>query len=147
MTTTAHGSSRLTDTPAPATSAATLLRRFLALDAVVTTGNGIIYLAFSSWVATLFDVSATPLVYIGIFLTAFGLFVGSLALSSKPSTVGTTIVADANIIWAVGSVVVAAIGLMGANTWGTLWTIAQAVVVGAFAGLQLYGLKKLKAAQ
>lgn len=145
MTTTAHGSSRLTATPAPATSAATLLRRFLALDAVVTTGNGLIYLAFSTWAASLLGVNATALVAIGAFLTAFGLGVGALALSPRPSTAGTTIVADVNILWAVGSVVVAAFGIMGANTIGTLWTIAQALVVGGFAGLQLYGLKKYKA--
>ncbi|GGS24259.1 hypothetical protein [Actinokineospora fastidiosa] len=145
MTTTAHGSSRLTDTPAPATSAATLLRRFLALDAVVTTGNGLIYLAFSSWAASLLGVDATALVYIGAFLTAFGLGVGALAISANPSTAGTTVVADVNILWAVGSIVVAAFGIMGANTIGTLWTIAQALVVGLFAVLQLWGLKKYKA--
>ncbi len=144
MTTTAHGSSRLTDSPAPATPGATLLRRFLALDAVVTTGNGLIYLAFSSWAAELLGVNATALVAIGAFLTAFGLGVGVLALNTRPSTAGTTVVADVNIVWAVGSVVVAAFGLMGANTIGTLWTLAQAVVVGGFAGLQLYGLKKYK---
>lgn len=145
MTTTAHGSSRLTDTPAPATSAATLLRRFLALDAVVTTGNGLIYLAFSAWVADLLGVNATALLAIGAFLTAFGVGVGALALSQPPSAVGSTVVADVNILWAVASVVVAAFGIMGANTIGTLWTLAQAVVVGGFAALQLYALKKYKA--
>ncbi|MGW5053103.1 hypothetical protein [Actinokineospora sp. NPDC004072] len=145
MTTTAHGSSRLTDSSAPATSAATLLRRFLALDAVVTTGNGLIYLLFSSWAASLLGVDATALVVIGAFLTAFGLGVGALAISATPSTAGTTVVADVNILWAVGSIVVAAFGIMGANTIGTLWTIAQALVVGLFAVLQLWALKKYKA--
>lgn len=147
MTTTAHGSTRLTDTPAPATSAATLLRRFLALDAVVTTGNGLIYLVFSGWAASLLGVSATALVAIGAFLTAFGLGVGALALAKTPSATGTTVVADANILWVLASVVVGAFGLLGANTIGTLWTFAQALTVGAFAALQIYGLRKLKASR
>lgn len=144
MTTTAAQS--MTDAK-PATPAVTLLRRFLALDAVVTTANGLVYLAFSGWVADLLGVSATALVGIGAFLTVFGLGVGALAANARPSTTGTTVVADANILWAVASVVVAAFGLMGANAIGTVWTLMQAATVGGFAALQMYGLKKVKASR
>ncbi|MGQ0838308.1 hypothetical protein [Actinokineospora sp.] len=147
MTTTAHGASRLTESSATGTPAVTLLRRFLALDAVVTTGNGLIYLAFSAWVADLLGVSAVVLVGIGAFLTVFGLAVGALALSKNPSRAGTMVIIDANLLWAVASVVVAVFGLMDANTIGTVWTIMQAGTVGGFAALQLYALKKVKGAK
>ncbi len=147
MTTTAHGASALTDSTAAATPAVTLLRRFLALDAAVTTGNGLIYLAFSGWAADLLGVSASALVGIGAFLTAFGIGVGALALSKKPSPAATTVVIDANFLWAAASVVVAVGGLMDANTVGTVWTIMQAGTVGGFAALQLFALRKLKGAK
>ncbi|SDD18247.1 hypothetical protein [Actinokineospora iranica] len=147
MTTTAHGASRLSDSSAAATPAVTLLRRFLALDAVVTTGNGLLYLAFSTWAGDLLGVSPTALVGIGAFLTVFGLGVAALAMSKNPARGGTTFVIDANFLWAAASVVVALFGLMGANTIGTVWTIMQAGTVAGFAALQLFALTKLKSAE
>ncbi|GLZ42507.1 hypothetical protein [Actinokineospora sp. NBRC 105648] len=143
MTTTA---SRPTDLKA-ATPAVTLLRRFLALDAAVTTGNGLIYLLFSTWAADLLGVSASGLVGIGIFLTVFGLGVAAVAASKSPSRAATTVIIDANLLWAVASVVVAVFGIMGANTVGTVWTILQAGTVGGFALLQLFALNKVKNAK
>ncbi|CRK57387.1 hypothetical protein [Alloactinosynnema sp. L-07] len=124
----------------------TLLRRLLALDAVVTGGNGLIYLFASVWVADLLGVSAGALVGIGAFLVVYGIAVGALALSKSPARGLAMAVVEANLVWALASVVIAVFGLMGANTIGTVWTIVQAVAVAGFGATQQYALNKIKAA-
>ncbi|MQT01456.1 hypothetical protein [Streptomyces jumonjinensis] len=128
-------------------SAATPLRRFLALDAVVTGGNGLIYLLASGPVGRLLDVNAGFLQGIGVFLTVYGLYVAYLATRPEPPVGGTTFVIDANYLWAVASVASLLFGWLDPNTTGTLWIPAQAVVVAAFAVLQQVGLRKMKAAR
>ncbi|WP_436499073.1 hypothetical protein [Actinokineospora sp. HUAS TT18] len=118
----------------------TLLRRFLALDAVVTSGNGLIYLFASAWTAELLGVSADALFGIGAFLVVYGIGVGALSLSTTPARGPAWLVVGANAVWAVASVVVAVFGLMGANTVGTVWTLLQAVTVAGFGAAQRYAL-------
>ncbi|QWF82085.1 hypothetical protein HUW46_05522 [Amycolatopsis sp. CA-230715] len=52
------------------------------------------------------------------------------------------LVAELNAVWAVGSVVVAATGVLPATTAGTIWIVAQAFVVGGFAALQFIGRRR-----
>jgi hypothetical protein len=48
----------------------------------------------------------------------------------------------ANVLWAVGSVVIAATGVGGPTAVGAAWTVLQAVVVAGFAALQVAGLRR-----
>lgn len=127
---------RGTAATADRTAAAKPLRLFLALDSVVTTVNGLIYLLASGPVGRLLDVSDTFLLVIGAFLTVYGLAVGYLAARPVPSLAATTVVIEANLLWAVASVLSVIFGWLDPNTVGTVWAPLQAVVVAAFAILQ-----------
>ncbi|MCK1794585.1 hypothetical protein MTQ01_00790 [Streptomyces sp. XM4193] len=143
MTTYTSATGGTATTAAPA--AAKPLRMFLTLDAVVTGGNGLIYLAFSGPVADLLGLSSTFLLGIGVFLAAYGAFVGYLASQPSPSVLGTKLVIEANALWAVASVAALVLWL-SPSTVGAFWIPMQAVVVGGFALLQHLSLRKLRAA-
>jgi hypothetical protein len=140
--TTSQTTARL-GTAATNSSAARPLRLFLGLDAIVTGGNGLIYLAAAGPVGDLLDMDAGLLRGIGAFLTVYGLLVGLLARQNVPSAAATKLVIEANLIWAVASIATAVFGWFDPNTIGTVWIPMQALVVGAFAVLQINGLRKL----
>ena len=140
--TTSQTTARL-GTAATNSSAARPLRLFLGLDAIVTGGNGLIYLAAAGPVGDLLDMDAGLLRGIGAFLTVYGLLVGLLARQNVPSAAATKLVIEANLIWAVASIATAVFGWFDPNTIGTVWIPMQALVVGAFAVLQISGLRKL----
>ncbi len=72
-------------------------------------------------------------------------FAAALWLSAaRRSVMGAVAVAlvATNAAWALGSIAVAAGGWMSPTTIGTLWIIAQAIVVAGFAELQFAALTR-----
>lgn len=128
----------MTTTTAP--TSPSLLRLALRLDAVVTAANGAAYLLAGPLLTDLLGLPAGWLRGIGVFLLLFGLGVWIVAARPAPPAVGTVVAA--NVLWAAGSLVVAAAGVGNPTTVGTVWTVLQAVVVAAFAGLQVAGLRR-----
>ncbi|MEU9717495.1 hypothetical protein [Streptomyces sp. NPDC047976] len=122
------------------TAPQTMLRRFLALDAVVTTGNGLAYAAFSAPLGRLLGVGQTTLFELGLFLTAFGAGVGWLASRRRPPVFPVKFVIEANYAWAALSLVSLAVWFEPA-TAGTVWIPAQALTVAGFALLQQLALR------
>lgn len=55
------------------------LRRFLALDAIVTTANALAYVAFAGPLGELLGVGRTTVLVLGVLLTLYGAAVGLLA--------------------------------------------------------------------
>ncbi|MFJ8885245.1 hypothetical protein ACIRJR_17815 [Streptomyces sp. NPDC102402] len=140
--TTSQTSARSADTAGRVT-AARPLRMFLGLDAAVTAGNGLIYLIAAGPVGDLLDLDTGLLRGIGAFLTVYGILVGVLASRPVPAAGATKVVIEANLLWAVASVVTAVFGWFDPNTVGTVWILMQAAVVGGFAVLQINGLRRL----
>ncbi|UBU09872.1 hypothetical protein [Nonomuraea gerenzanensis] len=122
------------------------LRLALAADAVVTGGNGLIYLAFAGPVGTLLGPDAGLLRGIGVFLLVYGIAVGLLATRREISPAGTKAVIALNIIWTLASIAAVVTGAAGFTTIGAIWAIAQALVVALFAELQITGLRKTRTA-
>ncbi|MBT2508024.1 hypothetical protein J7I98_19465 [Streptomyces sp. ISL-98] len=118
----------------------TMLRRFLALDAVVTTTNGLVYVAASGPVGRLLGVGSTLLLEIGVFLVLFGAGVGYLASRREPGTFAVKAVIEANLVWAVVSLA-ALVLWFSPTTAGTFWIPMQAATVAGFAGLQHLALR------
>lgn len=114
----------------------TLLRRALALDAVITAGNGAIYLVASGPVERLLGVPSGLLIGLGAFLVGYGLAVGYLATRSVPRPSAVQAVIVANVGWAIASLGVLVSGWLDLTTAGVAWVPAQAAVVAAFAALQ-----------
>jgi predicted membrane-bound spermidine synthase len=118
----------------------TMLRRFLALDAVVTGANGLAYALASGPLGRLLGVDAPLLLGLGVFLTAFAAGVGYLASRPQPPAAAVTLVVDANVLWAVLSVA-ALLAWLSPTTAGTLWIPVQAATVAGFAALQWTALR------
>ncbi|MBW5486881.1 hypothetical protein [Streptomyces bambusae] len=118
----------------------TALRRFLALDSVVTTANGLAYLAFSAPLGRLLGIGQGLLLDLGILLVAYGSAVGWLASRRRPSAFAVKAVVETNYVWAVVSLV-ALVAWLSPTTAGTVWIPAQALTVAAFAVLQQLALR------
>ncbi|MET9828120.1 hypothetical protein ABZ078_02155 [Streptomyces sp. NPDC006385] len=118
----------------------TVLRRFLALDAVVTGANGIAYLVASGPLGRLLGVDRGLLLGLGAFLTVFAAGVGLLASRARPAAFPVRAVIEANLAWAVLSVVALVVWL-SPTTAGAVWTVLQALTVAGFAALQHAALK------
>ncbi|WP_406863970.1 hypothetical protein ABZO31_27470 [Streptomyces sp. HUAS MG47] len=116
------------------------LRRFLALDAVVTGGNGLAYLLASDALGELLGLDAGLLFDLGLFLTAYAIGVALLAARPQPPAAGVKAVIDCNILWTVGSLLALA-GWLEPTTAGLLWIPMQAATVAGFAGLQWAALR------
>ncbi|MFC7979007.1 hypothetical protein ACFUT3_27660 [Streptomyces cinereoruber] len=91
--------------PARATRPHTALRRFLALDAVVTGANGVAYAAASRPLGELLGIDAALLFELGLLLSAYAAGVGWLASRPQPPAAGVKLVVDVNLLWAALSVV------------------------------------------
>ncbi|MEV6201254.1 hypothetical protein AB0M64_14865 [Streptomyces sp. NPDC051771] len=122
------------------TRPATALRRFLALDAVVTGANGLAYALASGPLGELLGVDAGLLLGLGLFLTAYAAGVAWLASRPQPPATAVKLVVDANLLWAALSVV-ALVAWLEPTTAGLVWTPTQAGTVAGFALLQWAALR------
>ncbi|PWI14288.1 hypothetical protein DI272_09060 [Streptomyces sp. Act143] len=118
----------------------TALRRFLALDAVVTGANGLAYLAASGPLGRLLGVGSTLLLALGAFLVVYAAAVGGLASRPRPATLPVRAVVEANLAWAALSCAALALWL-SPTTAGAVWTVLQALTVAGFAVLQHIALR------
>ncbi len=118
----------------------TMLRRFIALDAVVTGANGLAYALASGPLGDLLGVDPGLLLGLGLFLTAFAAGVAWLASRPQPPALAVKLVVDANLLWAVLSLVALAAWL-DPTTAGLVWTPMQAGTVAGFALLQWTALR------
>ncbi|MER7461363.1 hypothetical protein [Streptomyces sp. NPDC097981] len=124
----------------------TALRRFLALDSVVTTGNGLAYAAFSAPLGRLLGVGQAALLELGVFLALFGAGVGWLASRRRPPVLPVKFVIGANCAWAALSLV--SLLLWDApTTAGLVWIPMQALTVASFALLQQLALRSASGPQ
>ncbi|MEU6421257.1 hypothetical protein [Streptomyces spiralis] len=118
----------------------TMLRRFLALDAIVTGANGLVYAIDSKPVGELLGVGSGLLFELGIFLVVYGAAVGYLATRKQPPALGVKAVIDANALWAVLSIV-ALLVWFSPTTAGAVWIPVQAMTVTGFGVLQFLSLR------
>ncbi|MFB6939392.1 hypothetical protein [Streptomyces chartreusis] len=118
----------------------TVLRRFLALDAVVTGANGLAYLAVSGPLGRLLGVESSLLLALGAFLAVYAGAVALLASRARPADLPVRAVIEANLAWTLLSLVALALWL-SPTTAGAVWTVLQALTVAGFAGLQYAALR------
>lgn len=119
----------------------TALRRFLALDAVVTGANALAYLALSGPLGRLFGVDTALLLELGAILAVYAAAVGFLASRDRPAALPVRAVVEINLAWAVLSCVALALWLSPTTT-GAVWTVLQASAVAGFAALQYAALRE-----
>jgi hypothetical protein len=119
-----------------------LLRLALKLDAVVTGANGAAYVIAAGPLSDLLGLNATLLRATGAFLLAFAALVWLTSTRREIPRGPVYAIVVANAIWAIDSVVAAMAGWGDPTTAGTVWIVLQAIVVAAFAELQLTGLRR-----
>lgn len=108
------------------------VRFWLGADAVVTGANAVVYLAAAPLVVDLLGATTGAVRAIGAFLLVFTGYVALAAVRAADPR-HTRTVAAVNAGWSVASVVVVAVGALDLTAVGTVWAIAQAVVVGGLA--------------
>ncbi|WP_411080211.1 hypothetical protein [Streptomyces sp. cmx-18-6] len=116
------------------------LRRFLALDAVVTGANGLAYLAASGPLGELLGIGSRLLLALGLLLTGYAAAVAWVASRPEPPVLGVKAVVDVNVLWVVLSVGALVVHL-DPTTAGLVWIPVQAAFVAGFAGLQWFALR------
>jgi hypothetical protein len=119
-----------------------LLRTALLLDAGVTGLNGLAYLAGAGLLDRILGLPTGWLYGAGAFLLAYGVTVGVLATRPRISRPAAWVVVAVNAVWALVSLVVVALGWASPTTVGAVWLVAQALVVGGFAALQVLALRR-----
>ncbi|MFI1422025.1 hypothetical protein ACH4VX_29460 [Streptomyces sp. NPDC020731] len=118
-----------------------MLRRFLALDAVVTGANAVAYLALSGPLGRFLGTGSGLLLGLGAFLAGYAAGVGLLAARPHPPALGVRIVVEANLTWTAVSFAALALWLTPTAA-GAVWTVLQALAVAGFALLQHMSLKE-----
>ena len=116
------------------------LRNVLMLDAVASGATGLL-LAFGAGIlAPLTGIDPAIAQPAGVFLIPYAALVAWLATRPAQAVPLVWTVVLVNLAWVVESV--GALGWLTPNALGVAFVIAQAAVVGAFAGLQMVGLKR-----
>ncbi|WP_327348514.1 hypothetical protein [Streptomyces europaeiscabiei] len=118
----------------------TMLRRFLAVDAVVTGANGLAYLAAAGPLGRFLGVGSGLLVALGVFLAVYAAGVALLASRERPPVLPVRAVIEANLAWSVLSLVALVLWLTP-STAGAVWTLLQALTVAGFAAVQYVALR------
>ncbi|MFF4347106.1 hypothetical protein [Streptomyces sp. NPDC001530] len=118
----------------------TMLRRFLALDALVTGANAVAYLGASGPLGRLLGVGSGLLLELGLILAVYAAGVGWLASRREPRSWAVRTVIETNLAWAVLSFVALAVWL-SPSAAGAVWVPLQALTVAGFAALQYAALK------
>ncbi|WP_408994949.1 hypothetical protein [Streptomyces europaeiscabiei] len=117
-----------------------MLRRLLAVDAGVTGVNGLAYLLAAGPLGRFLGVGSGLLVALGVFLAVYAAGVALLASRERPPTLPVRAVIEANLGWAVLSLVALVLWLTP-STAGAVWTLLQALTVGGFAAVQYVALR------
>ncbi|MDB1088128.1 hypothetical protein PJ985_11190 [Streptomyces sp. ACA25] len=127
-------------TSARGASAHLRLRRWLALDAVVTGVNGLAYLALSGPLSRFLGLDSTLLLALGALLLLYGAAVGAQARPQRPRPFWSLCIVEANLGWVVLSIAALALWLEP-STAGAVWIVLQAAVVATFAAAQYAALR------
>ncbi|MFJ2256786.1 hypothetical protein ACIOKD_00340 [Streptomyces sp. NPDC087844] len=117
-----------------------MLRRFLALDAVVTGANGVAYLVASGPLGRQLGVDPGLLLALGLLLTAYAAAVALVASRPVPPILPVRAVIEVNLAWVALSLVALALWL-SPTTAGAVWIPVQALTVLAFALVQYAALR------
>lgn len=118
------------------------LRGVLAADALASGLTGVLLAAGGDLLQSLTGLPASFSQPAGLFLIAYAAAVGWLA--TRRTTPGALVwaVIVVNLLWAAESLVMLATGFLAPTLLGYAFVIGQAIVVAAFAQLEVIGLRR-----
>lgn len=118
------------------------LRRVLLADAAAAAAAGLLMTAAAGLLSGPLGLPVALLQAAGLLLLPFAAFIGWLATRSHMSRGAVWTVVVANAIWAVDSVLLLFSGWITPTAAGQAFIIGQALLVGLFAELEYFGLRK-----
>ena len=119
-----------------------LLRRALAVDAIVSGATGLLLVLGGGFLARLLDVPEAVLRYSGVVLVPFAISVGLVARRDAVSRASVLGIVVLNVAWVAASAWLALGSRIHPNTLGYAFIAVQAIVVAAFAELQYVALRR-----
>ena len=122
----------------------TLLRYALLADAIASGATGLLLLAGAGLLEGLLGLPTALMREAGLVLVPYVAFVAWVGTREAISRTAVQAIIAMNLLWVVGSAVVL-FAFVTPNLLGYAFVIAQAVVVGAFAELQIIGLRRQQA--
>ena len=118
-----------------------LLKLALVVDAIATATTGLLLAFFGGSLASLLGLPASLLQVTGVILLPYAAVVGYLAAREHVSAAAIWAVIVVNVLWAVDSIALLFTGWITPTGLGTAFVIFQALVVGALAELQYFGVR------
>lgn len=116
------------------------LNKILAFDALTCALMGILLLALAGWLSALLALPQDLLFYAGGLLLPIAAFMAVLSRQATPWAPGVWLVVIGNFAWVAASLAV--LPLTSPNLLGTLFVLAQAVVVAALAVAEMLGMRR-----
>jgi hypothetical protein len=132
-----------TSTLSPLTETGTFLRTVLLADALVSGATGLLMTVGAGVLEPILQVPATLLRGAGLALVPYAGFVAMLARRDVLPRAGVWAVIACNVLWAIDCVALLLTGWIDPTLLGVAFVLVQAVVVAAFAELQVVGLRRL----
>jgi hypothetical protein len=126
----------------PLAAAGTFLRHVLLADAVVSGATGALMALAAGVLEPILQVPATLLRVAGLALLPYAAFVALLARRDVPPRGMVWAVVACNALWAVDCVALLFTGWIDPSLLGVAFVLMQALVVAAFAELQVIGLRR-----
>lgn len=116
-------------------------RVWFRVDGIVTGLNAVAYLALHQLLPGVLGSTAALYLAVGIILAVVTVGLLVVAWSVSRPRVLPELLATINVIWAAGSFLIAIVNPFALTALGIVWTIAQGVIVLAFAIVQFGALK------
>jgi hypothetical protein len=121
-----------------------MLRRVMLADGVVSGSTGLLLALAAGPLADLLGLPGTLLRLAGIGLIPFAALVIVLATRATLSRLAVWDLIALNLLWVAGSLVLLLSGWVDPTAVGVAFTLAQALIVAAFAELQYIGLRRMR---
>lgn len=119
-----------------------LLHRALLADAVVSGATGLALALGAPWLSGRLGLPEELLRGAGMFLVPFAALVGVLGARALPSHGVVWAVVVVNALWVLGSVGLLVAGGVTPTLLGTLFVLAQALIVAVFAEVQFIAVRR-----
>jgi hypothetical protein len=119
-----------------------VLRTALVIDAVASGATGLLMVVGAAFLGGLLGLPRELLIYAGLALAPFALFVGWLGMSERPASGAVWAVIGANALWAVASIALLLSGVVSPTPLGYAFVIFQAAVVAVLGEFQFFALRR-----
>lgn len=124
-----------------------LLRRVLWFDAAVCAVNALAYVGGARWLDDQLGIPAGPLRAVGVFLAVYAGAVSFVATRPRIPHGAVRAVVGLNVLWAIDSLLIAALDWYTPTATGRAWIVLQGLAVAGIAAVQAEGLRRAASAK